>query len=191
MSTTVTTMCFQITSLLSVVTCSPPRLRARAATVVGVTLMLVATACGSTSTSIVFTSDRDGNLELYSFHVRDQTETNLTNSQADEFSARLSPNKRMVSFLSGTEGATALEVVRIDGTERAAMTQSGAARSTQRWSPNGDRLAFAESRGTTTGIYMATIEGAIVALLVGISLFLCLAFLAMVGSVLLFRTLFS
>ncbi len=144
-------MRFPTTTLLSVVTLGA--------------LLTAALACSSTSTSIIFTSDRDGNLEIYSVEVRAGGETNLTNSQADEFSARLSPNKRMVAFLSGAEDATALEVMRIDGTERAAMTQAGAARSTQRWSPKGDRIAFAESQATTTGIYMATIESATVALL--------------------------
>jgi tol-pal system beta propeller repeat protein TolB len=91
--------------------------------------------------------------------------TNLTKSRTDEFAPRLSPNRRFVSFLTGVEGATALELMRIDGTERAAMTQSGAGRSSQRWSPRSDRIAFAEHRATSTGIYMVTIAGATVALL--------------------------
>ena len=145
------------------------RLRSALATIFAVVLLLTLSACGSASSNILFTTDRDGNLEIYSVDIRGEGETNLTNSQIDEFAPRLSPNRRFVSFLSGVEGATALEIMRIDGTERAAMTQTGANRSTQRWSPGNDRIAFAQSQATTTGIYMATIAGATVALLTSVA----------------------
>jgi Tol biopolymer transport system component len=145
------------------------RLRSALASIFGVVLLLVLSACGSPSSNILFTTDRDGNLEIYSVSTRGEGETNLTNSQVDEFAPRLSPNRRFVSFLTGDEDATALEVMRIDGTERAAMTQMGAARSSQRWSPNNDRIAFAESRATSTSIYVATIAGATVALLTSVA----------------------
>ena len=145
------------------------RIRHAIASIIGVVFLLALAACGSASSNILFTSDRDGNLEIYSFDIRGEGETNLTNSQTDEFAPRLSPSRRLVSFLSGVEGATAVELMRTDGTERKAMTQTGAGRSTQRWSPKDDRIAFAERRATSTGIYMATIEGATVALLTSVA----------------------
>lgn len=159
--------CFPARLIAAVDGMATRRLRSAVASVFGVVLLFLflLSACGSSSSNILFTTDRDGNLEIYSVDVRGEGETNLTNSQVDEFAPRLSPNKRFVSFLSGAEWASALELMRVDGTERAAMTQSGAGRSTQRWSPKGDRIAFAERRATSTSIHMATIDGAKVALL--------------------------
>ena len=59
---------------------------------------------------MVFTSDRDGNLEIYAVKVSDGTETNLTQSAADEFAPRVSPDRKMVAFLAGPPGSPTIDV---------------------------------------------------------------------------------
>ncbi|MDP7534152.1 MAG: hypothetical protein QGI88_10340, partial [SAR202 cluster bacterium] len=138
------------------------------ASIVGAIVLLASLACGGSQAVIIFSSDRDGNLEIYSSVISSGTEVNLTNSSTDEFDPVLSPNRRFVSFLSGEEGNTAVEVMRVDGTERGRITQSGADHSGHRWSPSNDRIAFARRSGSQSNIYMAGIDGSKLALLTSI-----------------------
>ncbi|MCH8310516.1 MAG: PD40 domain-containing protein [Chloroflexi bacterium] len=136
---------------------------------VGVILILAALGCSSPASSILFTSDRDGNLEIYSVNVNGEKLTNLTNTQTHEFAPVLSPNHRLVSFLSGVQGNTAVEVMRVDGTERFPLTQGGAEHSSQRWSPSNDRIAYVRQDGSNSNIYVSSVGESKTALLTSIS----------------------
>jgi len=133
-------------------------------------LILAALGCSSPASSILFTSDRDGNLEIYSVSVNGAKLTNLTNTQTHEFAPVVSPNRRLVSFLSGESGGdTAVEVMRIDGTERFPLTQGGAEHSSQRWAPSNDRIAYVRKDGANSNIYMSSLGEAKTALLTSIT----------------------
>ena len=64
---------------------------------------------------MVFTSDRDGNLEIYAFQLSDGTESNLTESAADEFAPQVSPDRKMVAFLAGSPGSATVDVSTVNG----------------------------------------------------------------------------
>ena len=49
---------------------------------------------------IIFTSDRNGNLDLYSIDPLTKEESNLTSSSIDEFKPLISPDKSTIAFLS-------------------------------------------------------------------------------------------
>jgi tol-pal system beta propeller repeat protein TolB len=136
---------------------------------IGVILILAALGCSSPASSILFTSDRDGNLEIYSVNVNGENLTNLTTTKTDEFVPVLSPNRRLVSFLSGEEGGnTAVEVMRVDGTERFPLTQAGAEHSSQKWSPSNDRVVYVRKEDATSYIYMSSTNEQKTALLTSI-----------------------
>lgn len=99
------------------------------------------TGCAAERSTILFTSDRDGNLEIYSISSTGEDEKNLTESHRDEHSPLLSQNRRMVAFLTGVSNRSALEVMRVDGSERAQIA-NGELLSHHRWSPAGERMAF-------------------------------------------------
>ena len=99
------------------------------------------TGCAAERSTILFTSDRDGNLEIYSISSTGEDEKNLTESHRDEHSPLLSQNRRMVAFLTGVSSRSALEVMRVDGSERAQIA-NGELLSHHRWSPAGERMAF-------------------------------------------------
>jgi tol-pal system beta propeller repeat protein TolB len=136
---------------------------------VSVILILAALGCSSPASSILFTSDRDGNLEIYSVNSNGENLTNLTNTQSHEFAPVVSPNRRLISFLSGEERNTTVEVMRIDGTERFTVTQATAEHSSQQWSPSNDRIAYVRDDGSNSNIYMSTIGEGPSALLTSIS----------------------
>ena len=133
-----------------------------------VILILAGLGCSSPASSIVFTSDRDGNLEIYSVNANGEKLTNLTNTRTPEFTPVVSPNRRLVSFLSGVPGDTAVEVMRIDGTERSRLTQSSAEHSSQRWSPSNDRIAYVKNDGANSNIYVTLVSEEKTALLTSI-----------------------
>ena len=133
-----------------------------------VILILAGLGCSSPASSIIFTSDRDGNLEIYSVNANGEKLTNLTNSLTREFAPVVSPNRRLVSFLSGVPGDTAVEVMRIDGTERSRLTHSSAEHSSQRWSPSNDRIAYVKNDGANSNIYVTLVSEEKTALLTSI-----------------------
>ena len=61
------------------------------------------TACGTPTPSIVFTSDRDGNLEIYSIDTSGGEAVNLTNSDENESHPVKSPDRNMVAFQAGSD----------------------------------------------------------------------------------------
>ena len=80
-------------------------------------------ACSPANKAIVFTSDRDGNIQVYSVKPNGENETNLTDSTEDEFSPIVSPNRKLVAFQSGTGERMSIEIILIDGTERTLVSK--------------------------------------------------------------------
>ncbi len=115
-------------------------------------------ACGGGPSPVVFTSDRDGNLELYAATLDDGQETNLTNTPGDEYSPRVSPDGRLVAFLSGSGETVALEVMKIDGTERRVLTAGAGVRSHHRWSPDSTRIAYVEKKEAESRVFVVTVD---------------------------------
>ena len=115
--------------------------------------------CSSGLPPVVFTSDRDGNLELYSVDVDSKLEQNLTASPLGEFSPALSPDGKMVAFLSGGDESTSIEVIQVDGTGRQKLTTGSGRHRDQRWSPRSDRLAYVKEDGSERLAYVVNADG--------------------------------
>ena len=84
----------------------------------GNAFLLLMVACGSSTPPIVFTSDRDGNLEIYAVSPDGGEQKNLTKSPQPEHSPRLSPNARHVAFLADEGSDQSVEpgaLVTLDG----------------------------------------------------------------------------
>jgi Tol biopolymer transport system component len=116
-------------------------------------------ACAAGSAPILFTSDRDGDLEIYRIDPNEREEQNLTNSAADEFSPRLSPDGGTVVFLSGTENGMSLEVMLVDGTERKRVGPVTGRYSSYRWSPDSRRIAYVAQKQSDSLLYVVNADG--------------------------------
>ncbi|MCY4528153.1 MAG: LpqB family beta-propeller domain-containing protein [Chloroflexi bacterium] len=122
--------------------------------------LALALACRSGTPPIVFTSDRDGNLEVYSVRADGRgTEENLTKSPRNEFSPALSPNGRHIAFLSGEGSDMSIEVLRISGEERTAVFSGGGEITQPKWDPDSDRLAYAVKQDSGKAVYVSDSEG--------------------------------
>ena len=148
---------------------TPNTLSVLAAVVGAGLLMTAAAACGSGTAPIIFTSDRDGNHELYSGGLNGDGQTNLTNTPEDESSPIVSPDGKLIAFQSGPAGKTKIEVMRLDGTSRTALTPALGMHRSQRWAPASDRVAYVEEQVANPLIYVASVGGSAPVLLTSIS----------------------
>ena len=122
--------------------------------------LIFALACRSGAPPIVFTSDRDGNLEIYSVRADGRgEEENLTKSPRDEFSPSLSPNGRHVAFLSGGSNDIRLEVLQISGDERSQVFSGAGEITHPKWGPDSGRLAYAFAQESGNAVYVSDSDG--------------------------------
>ena len=123
-------------------------------------VLLFALACRSGAPPIVFTSDRDGNLEVYSVRADGRgDEENLSRSPRDEFSPSLSPNGRHVAFLSGGSEDMKLEVLEIAGGERTQVFGGTGTLTQPKWGPDSERVAFALAQESGNSVYVSESDG--------------------------------
>ncbi len=123
-------------------------------------VILFAVACRSGTPPIVFTSDRDGNLEIYSVQADGRgEEENLSRSPRDEFSPSLSPNGRYVAFLSGGSEDRKLEVLKINGEERTQVFGGTGTLTQPKWGPDSERVAFALAQESGNSVYVSESDG--------------------------------
>ena len=73
--------------------------------------------CQSGGTVLYFTSDRDGNLEIYSTVPNSGEEINVTNKPEDEYAPSLSPDGKWVAFLVGDKEKSSIDVLKLDSGE--------------------------------------------------------------------------
>ena len=131
----------------------------RVSLIAGVAFSLLMIACGSSTPPIVFTSDRDGNLEIYAVRPDGGEQQNLTNSPQPEHSPRLSPNARHVAFLADEGSDQSVEVIRINGKDRTKVSEDGGNHEDVRWSPKNNRLAYVRSTASSSHVYVSDSVG--------------------------------
>jgi TolB protein len=133
--------------------------------------LAVAAACVSEPTaphlsgqSLLFTSDRDGNVEIYSMHADGRSPVRLTRNGATDFSPRWSPNGERIVFLSnrapGANGSPSIEVFAMngDGSGVTRLTTNDVLESSPGWSPDGTRILYSTD-GHRSKIFVMNADG--------------------------------
>ena len=122
---------------------------------------------------VLFTSDRDGNLEVYAVTLAGGEALNLTNDGGADFGASWSPDGSSVAFYSDRDGTYAVYVMRKDGSQlrRVADPSNGSgdvnaiglilAETGWRtsWSPDGKEIAYVAEDGADTEIFVVSVDG--------------------------------
>jgi TolB protein len=130
-----------------------------------VAVTLFALACGGDDSAnysgeptghIFFTTDRDGNTEIYSMAVDGSDEVNLTNDPGQDDSPDVNGTADHIAFISTRNGAQDVWVMDIDGGNPTARTNDPAADASPIWSPDSTKIAHYSARSTEQGLLWVT-----------------------------------
>ncbi len=130
---------------------------------VSVFLALLAPAAfavtGPFTARVAFTTDRDGNSEIYTVLPSGSTAVRLTNNLATDTHASYSADGTRIAFTSARDGNNEIYIMNADGTGQTRMTDNPASDSQPAWSPDGKKIIFTSNRGGNFNIFRLTVDG--------------------------------
>lgn len=109
--------------------------------------------------SVVFSSMRDGNAEIYRMDADGGDQTRVTSDAASDIEPDMAPNGKRIVFTSARSGNADIWVMDADGANAVNLTNSTAAEGWARWSPNGKRIAFHSNRDGNFELYVVNADG--------------------------------
>jgi hypothetical protein len=110
----------------------------------------------------VFTSDRDGDPDLYLMPSSGGNPTRLTDASGSEGGAAWSPDGEWIAFDTDEAGNPDVAVIRPDGGELTRLTSDEASDLAPAWSPDGARVSFASDRTGDSDLYSMRPDGSAV-----------------------------
>ena len=117
---------------------------------------------GIDGTKIAFSSERDGNREIYVMNADGSNQTRLTNYPGRDSSPALSPDGTKIAFTSDRDGNQEIFVMNADGSGQTRLTDSSGIAQTGNpsWSPDGTRVAFTSGEAYNEGdIHVINADG--------------------------------
>ena len=109
---------------------------------------------------IIFSSDRDGNREIYVMLSDGTVQTRLTSNPAHDTDAVLSADGTKIAFSSDRDGDAEIYVMSVDGGNVTRLTASTGPDWAPQWSPDGTKLTFLSERDGNRQVYVMGTDGA-------------------------------
>src|SRR5947207_9164140 len=91
---------------------------------------------------IAFSTNRDGNNEVYVMNADGSGAVDLTNDPASDTSPSWSPDGARIAFTTNRDGNNEVYVMNADGSGAVDLTNDPASDTSPSWSPDGTRVAF-------------------------------------------------
>ena len=108
---------------------------------------------------IAFTTDRDGNNEIYVMNASGSGVTRLTDHSRHDIRPSWSPDGDKIAFESERHGNREVYVMNADGSEVTRLTDHSAFDYDAAWSPDGTKIAFVSDRDGNREIYVMNADG--------------------------------
>jgi TolB protein len=108
---------------------------------------------------LAFTSNRNGNDDVYVVNSDGTGLTRLTTHTASDGSPTWSPDSQKIAFTSKRDGYSDVFVMNADGTNPVNLTRTVADEYDPIWSPVGNKIAFRSYRDGFTKLYMINADG--------------------------------
>ena len=112
--------------------------------------------------NVIFSSNRDGNHEIYLYNSDDESTTRLTTRTQDDKWPTFSPDGSKIAFQSNMGaglGQTDIFVMNADGSGVTRLTNSASFDQMPTWSPDGTKIAFMSARDGNPEIYVMNADG--------------------------------
>ena len=110
-------------------------------------------------TRIAFSSNGDGDPEIYVINAQGSGTAQLTNDGATDVHPAWSPDGARIAFASTRDGNGEIYVINADGSDVERLTSSGDTDVHPAWSPDGTRIAFMSYRDGNWEIVVMNADG--------------------------------
>jgi Tol biopolymer transport system component/basic membrane lipoprotein Med (substrate-binding protein (PBP1-ABC) superfamily)/tRNA A-37 threonylcarbamoyl transferase component Bud32 len=114
---------------------------------------------GGGGAKIAFSSERDGNWEIYVMDADGSNQTRLTDNPALDDDPDWSPDGTRIVFASERDGNWEIYVMDADGSNQTRLTTSAEGDYGPAWSPDGARIVFMSERDGNWDIYVMDADG--------------------------------
>ncbi len=108
---------------------------------------------------IAFTSDRDGNAEIYAVDANGERFTRLTNNEASDTGPAWSPDGKRLVFTSDRQGNKEVFVIDADSTDAINLSREPGQDMDPAWSPDGETIAFTSARDGVPRLFLMHSSG--------------------------------
>lgn len=127
----------------------------------GVSLLVQTTDAWAVSSTgkIAFTSDRDGNQEIYVMDANGSNQTDLSNNTANDLKPAFSADGTRIVFVSERDGNDEIYVMNADGTGQTRLTNDPGLDDRPSFSPDGSKIVFTSDRNGFNQIFVMNADG--------------------------------
>jgi Tol biopolymer transport system component len=108
---------------------------------------------------MVFSSDRDGNSEIYALNLANLAAARLTSNAAQDVQPALAPDSVQVAYVTNQDGNNEIYLTGVNGGGASNLTKNAADDQQPTWSPDGNWIAFTTSRDGNQEIYIMRRDG--------------------------------
>ncbi len=104
--------------------------------------------------TILFVSDTEGNLDIFSVNTSLKTMSQLTQDESSDFDPKYSPDGKKIAFTSLRDGYAHIYCMDADGSDVVQVTSGEFMDVMGSWSSDGKRIAFTSNRSGNYDIYV-------------------------------------
>ncbi|HLO28287.1 MAG TPA: hypothetical protein VK249_04080 [Anaerolineales bacterium] len=108
---------------------------------------------------MLFSSDRDGNSEIYALNLANLAAARLTTNSAQDMQPALAPDSVGVAYVTNQDGNNEIYLTGVNGGVPSNLTKNAADDQQPAWSPDGNWIVFTSNRDGNQEVYIMRRDG--------------------------------